>query len=172
MPLNLSEGKVSLRLMTLEDLDQVIAIDRASFPTPWPKDAFRYELVGKRNSICWVAERTEPENLTEIIASIVIWLVLDEAHIRTLAVKPGFRRFGVAQFLLARALLACSQGGAKQALLEVRESNLAAQNLYRKFGFEEVGLRHGYYKDTHEDAVLMTLASFDESKLADLAKIE
>ncbi len=94
MSLDLPEGKVSLRPMTLVDLDQVIAIDRVSFPTSWPKDAFRYELERNRNSLCWVAERTTPEQPTEIIASIVIWKVLDEAHITTLAIKPGFRRYG------------------------------------------------------------------------------
>jgi [ribosomal protein S18]-alanine N-acetyltransferase len=172
MPLNLPEGKVSLRPMTLADVDQVITIDQASFPTPWPEDAFRYELVRKKNSMCWVAERTGPQEVPEVIASIVIWLIVDEAHIGTLAVKPGYRRRGVAQYLLARSLIACAEHGAKQALLEVRESNQAAQNLYKKFGFEEVGLRRGYYKDTHEDAILMTLASLDENKLADLSKKE
>lgn len=166
------EGQVFLRPMTLSDIDQVVAIDQASFPTPWPEDAFHYELVRNRSSLCWVAEWAVKGNPPEIIASIVVWLVLDEAHIGTLAVKPGFRRRGVAQYLLARVLLACAQRGARQALLEVRESNQAAQNLYHKFGFEKVGLRHGYYKDRHEDAILMTLASLDERKLADLVKTE
>ncbi|MDY6866393.1 MAG: ribosomal protein S18-alanine N-acetyltransferase [Chloroflexota bacterium] len=172
MPLNLPEGKVSLRPMTLADLDQVVAIDRVSFLTPWPKDAFRYDLVREKNSIFWVAERTALEKPAEIIGSIVIWLVGEKAHIGTLAVKPGYRQCGVAQYLLARALIACAQKGEKQVFLEVRESNWAAQKLYRKFGFEAVGLQRGYYKDTHEDAILMALASLDESKLADLAKTE
>ncbi len=172
MPLNLPEGQVSLRPMTLDDVDQVTAIDRASFPTPWPDDAFHYELTRNRSSLCWVAEWAAKENSPEIIASIVIWLVVDEAHIGTLAVNPGYRRYGVAQYLLAKALMACGENGARKALLEVRESNQAAQNLYLKFGFEEVGLRRDYYKDTHEDAVLMTLESLDEGKLADLAKTE
>jgi len=172
MPVTQSEGDVVLRPMTIADLGQVVAIDRISFPTPWPEDAFRYELERKHRSLCWAAEWRAPAEDPEVVASIVVWLVLeeDEAHIATLAVKPGYRRQGIAQTLLARALIECTQRGAKQALLEVRESNQAAQKLYRKFGFESVGLRRGYYQDTHEDGILMTLASLDLDKLADLAE--
>lgn len=164
------EGDVIVRPMTMEDLEQVVAIDRNSFPTPWSEDAFRYELIKKRNSVCRVAERRAPEEDAEVIASIVVWLVLDEVHIATLAVKPGYRRQRIAQQLLARTLIECAQQGAKQALLEVRKSNQAARSLYRKFDFKAVGLRRGYYQDTHEDAVLMTLASLDPDKLADLVE--
>ena len=170
MPPIHSKGRLYLRPMTLADLDQVIAIDQASFPTPWPKDAFHYELVRNRNSVCCLAEWQVPDKKPEIVASIVIWLVLDEAHIGTLAVKPGYRRQGIAQFLLAGALMACVKQGATQALLEVRKSNKAAQVLYQKFGFKDVGLRRGYYKDTHEDAILMTLAPLSLDNLAELAK--
>lgn len=170
MPENNQQAQLVLRPMTLADLDQVVAIDRASFPSPWPKDAFLYELKRRRNSICWVVEHAAPEEQSLIVGSIVIWLVLDEAHIGTLAVRPGYRGRKIAQKLLALTLLECRQRGARQALLEVRESNQAAQNLYRKFGFEAVGLRQDYYKDTHEDAVLMTLKGFDQEKLAQLAQ--
>jgi len=164
------EGNVVLRAMTIADLDQVVAIDRISFPTPWPKDAYRFELERRRRSVCWIAEWWTVEEGSEVVASIVIWLVLDKAHIATLAVKPGFRRQGIAQRLLARTLIECKQKGASQVLLEVRESNQAARELYRKFGFEVVGLWRGYYQDTHEDAILMTLASLDLDKLADLVE--
>lgn len=156
--------------MVISDLDRVTAIDRASFPTPWPKDAFRYELVKKRDSICWVAERHIADQAPEVVAFIVVWLVLDEAHIATLAVAPNYHRQGIAQILLASVLMECVGQGAKQALLEVRESNQAAQALYGKFGFETVGLRRGYYQDTHEDALLMTLAGLNLKKLAHLAE--
>jgi [ribosomal protein S18]-alanine N-acetyltransferase len=159
-----------LREMTLADLDQVEAIDQASFPTPWPKQAFQYELTRNQNALCWVAEWVEPNHQPILVAATVVWLILDEAHISTLAVHPGYRQRGIAQRLLAKVLLACAQAGAAQAYLEVRANNHPAQSLYRKFGFEPVGMRKGYYQDTGEDAVLMTLADFDPVKLAELVE--
>lgn len=160
-------SRILFRPMTLADLDQVEAIDQVSFPTPWPKQAFRYEVAQNPNALCWVAETTEEQ---QIIATIVVWLILDEAHIATLAVLPGFRRQGIAQQLLARVLLEGARSGATHAMLEVRISNQAAQNLYQKFGFEVVGRRKGYYQDTQEDAVLMTLAPLEPKKLAELGE--
>jgi [ribosomal protein S18]-alanine N-acetyltransferase len=160
---------VKLRPMVLADLPQVEALDQLSFPTPWPENAFRYELTRNPHSVCWVAELPPVGKLTRIIGSIVVWLVVDEAHIASLAVDPVFRQKGIGQRLLAKALLLCLEGGARLAMLEVREGNLAGQNLYRKFGFEAVGIRKGYYQDTHEDAILMTLSSLDYQKLAGMA---
>lgn len=162
-------GQIELRPMTLADLDQVAEIDRVSFPTPWPRDAFLYEVKRQRNAICWVAELIRPDHIRTIVATIVIWLIVDEAHIGTLAVRPGYRRQKMAQKLLAHSLLEAYQQGARRALLEVRESNHAAQYLYHKFGFKAVGLRPDYYKDTHEDAILMTLGKIDPKELARLA---
>ncbi|MDT8382701.1 MAG: ribosomal protein S18-alanine N-acetyltransferase [Brevefilum sp.] len=170
MPENQHQAQLIFRPMTTSDLDQVAAVDRAAFPTPWPKDAFLYEIKRGRNSVCWVAEQAESGGKIQVVASIVIWLVLDEAHIGTLAVKPGYRGQKIGQKLLALTLLECQQRGARQAMLEVRQSNHAAQALYRKFGFEAVGLRKDYYKDTHEDAVLMTLGMLNLENLAQLAQ--
>ncbi len=161
--------QINLRPMTLADLDQVEEIDQASFPTPWPKKAFRYELEQNQNALCWVVEWIEPGWDPVIVAAIVIWLILDEAHIGTLAVRPGYRGQGIAQRLLARTLLESGGSGATHAMLEVRASNQAAQQLYLKFGFESVGIRRNYYQDTQEDAILMTLGNIDPKKLADLA---
>ncbi len=158
-----------LRPMSLADLDQVEEIDRLSFQLPWPKDAFLYEIKQNPKSLCWVAEQEATDQAPIVVGTIVVWLILDEAHIGTLAVRPGNRQAGIAQRLLAKALLEAAQSGAAYALLEVRVSNQAAQNLYKKFGFEVVGLRKGYYQDTQEDAVLMTLAALHSEKLADLA---
>lgn len=161
-------SRLILREMTLADLDQVEAIDQVSFPTPWPKQAFHNELTHNQNALCWVAEWVEPGHQPVLVAAIVVWLILDEAHVSTLAVHPGYRQRGIAQRLLAKVLLECVQTGAAQAYLEVRANNHAAQSLYQKFGFEAVGIRKGYYQDTGEDAVLMTLASLDPGKLAEL----
>lgn len=164
-----SGSLVILRPMTLADLPQVEALDKVCFPTPWPKDAFRYELTRNPHALCWVAEVQTSDGRQEIAGDIVVWLVVDEAHISTLAVHPGHRKQHVAQKLLAKVLLLCQEKGAAMAMLEVRQSNLAAQNLYQKFGFLVVGNRKGYYQDTKEDAILMTLPVLDDVELADLA---
>ena len=155
-----------MRPMTLADINQVNAIEQVSFPTPWPETAFYYELTQNKTALCWVAEWIEADQTPILVADIVIWLILDEAHIGTLAVRPEYRGQSIAQRLLARALVEAARSGATHALLEVRVSNQAALNLYRKFGFEVVGIRPGYYHDTQEDALLMTLAHLDPEKLA------
>jgi ribosomal-protein-alanine N-acetyltransferase len=160
--------QVVLRPMTLADLDQVEALDRECFPTPWPKDAFRYELTRNPNSLCWVAEMNHPDGKERIVGDIVVWLVVDEAHISTLAISSSYRQQHIGQRLLAKVLSICKDKGAILAMLEVRKSNQAAQQLYAKFGFLAVGVRAGYYQDTKEDAILMTLPDLNREKLADL----
>jgi ribosomal-protein-alanine N-acetyltransferase len=167
----MAEGsRLVLREMALADLDQVEAIDQVSFPTPWPKQAFHYELTRNQNALCWVGEWVEHGQQPVVVAAIVVWLILDEAHVSTLAVHPGYRQRGIAQRLLAKVLLKCAHAGAAQAYLEVRANNHAAQRLYHKFGFDAVGIRKGYYQDTGEDAVLMTLTSLDPVKLAEMVE--
>ena len=162
-------AQINLRPMTLSDLEEVAEIDRVSFSMPWPKEAFLYELRRTRKTLCWVAEWVSPGENPILLASIVIWFMGDKAHIGTLAVIPGYRRRGTGQQLLAKALLECIRCGIQQVTLEVRQSNQGAQQLYQKFGFKEIGLREDYYKDTHEDAVMMALTNLDEKKLAILA---
>ena len=94
---------------------------------------------------------------SRVVGDIVVWIILDEAHVATIAILPDFRRMHIGQRLLAFALEDAVQGGAKLAYLEVRRSNLAAQNMYLQFGFEVNGLRPRYYLDNGEDALLMTL---------------
>ena len=164
--------QVVLRPMILADLPKVEALDRDSFLTPWPQNAFRYELTHNSHSICWVAELSTSGYEPILVGSVVIWLVVDEAHLATLAVSGAYRRHGVARRLLAQTLSVAYESGARQALLEVRASNQAARNLYRQFGFEQVGTRRAYYSDTHEDAVLMTLPELDPDRLSILLSPE
>lgn len=144
--------KFHIRRMTLDDLNQVVAIDHDSFSLPWPERSFRFELTDNPAARCWVAEMDG-----RVIGMLVIWLIVDEAHIATIATLAEFRRQGVANELLAYALASAIDEGAKSAFLEVRESNAAAQAMYRKYGFVETGRRTHYYKDNDEDAILMTL---------------
>lgn len=141
-----------IRRMALEDLAQVHAIDTASFSLPWPERAFHYEVSENPNSRPWVAE------LDSVIAGMmVIWIIVDEAHIGTIAVAAPYRRLGIGRRLLAHGLLAARAEGMQTALLEVRRTNLAAQHMYEQFGFGVVGIRPHYYHDTNEDALLMNL---------------
>lgn len=154
---------VIIRSMCKDDLEQVRAIDRLSFSLPWPEQAYAYELFENPRARLWVAEVRNIEGKPQVVGVIVIWLILDEAHIASLAVHPDFRQQGIAKQLLIAALRGAIKEGARQATLEVRAGNYIAQNLYRQFGFVVVGRRPRYYLDNQEDAVLMTLHHIDET---------
>lgn len=147
---------MEIRRMTLDDVPAVVALDQQSFSLPWPERSFRFELTDNPNSRCWVAEVDG-----RIVGTIIAWLLVDEAHIATIATHPDHRRQGIARKLLTYALRYMSREGAVTSFLEVRESNTAAQEMYRRFGYEAVGRRKRYYKDTDEDAILMTLKRLD-----------
>jgi len=149
-----------VRRMTLDDLPAVVALDQMSFSLPWPERSFRFELTDNPASRCWVAESGG-----RIAGMIVAWLLVDEAHIATIATHPDFRRRGIAKRLLTHALRHMMEEGAQSSFLEVRESNAVAQEMYRKFGYEESGRRPRYYKDNDEDAVLMTLYKLEGLKV-------
>ncbi len=148
---------ITLRRMRLEDIDQAHAIDRLSFSLPWPANSFRYELEQNLSSLLWVAEARLPDGSSRVVGTIVVWMILDEAHIATLAVLPEYRQQGISRRLLAEALVEAIDHGALSATLEVRASNQIAQVLYHKFRFEVVGIRRRYYQDNHEDALIMTV---------------
>jgi len=90
------------------------------------------------------------------MAFVGLWFMVDEAHLSNIAVRESHRRHGVAEHLLIAALDVAIERNAAFMTLEVRPSNAAAQALYEKCGFVEVGVRRGYYSDNKEDAVLMT----------------
>jgi ribosomal-protein-alanine N-acetyltransferase len=144
--------RLTIRRMTVEDVPAAHEIDKLSFSLPWPERSLRFEVSDNPAARCWMAELD-----SRLVGMLVLWMIVDEAHIATLATHSEFRRQGIAEQLLVVALENAYAEGARSALLEVRAGNEAAQALYRKFGFEEVGRRGRYYKDNHEDAVLMTL---------------
>jgi len=157
--------KINIRSTTVEDIPQVVAIDGMSFSLPWPERSFRYELTQNPSVLSWVVEVEQAERSRVIVAMIVTWFIVDEVHIGTIAVHPDYRRKGIAQKLLAHTLLECRARGAVTAYLEVRRSNLAAQALYTRFGFETTSERRHYYQDNGEDALLMGLYDLDEDRL-------
>jgi ribosomal-protein-alanine N-acetyltransferase len=152
-------GEFLVRPMQPADIPAVREIDRESFPNPWPENTYRYELLENRASHLLVIQSREG---SEIVGVGGYWLVVDEAHISTFAVRPEWRNRGVGSILLAGILRQAAGLGAASAMLEVRAGNLAAQTLYRKFGFRDVGIRKGYYKDNGEDALLMTAEKLTE----------
>jgi ribosomal-protein-alanine N-acetyltransferase len=147
-------GLIKIRKMTLDDLEQVVAIDQVSFSLPWPARSFHYEITDNLASRCWVADLDG-----RVIAMVVAWLIVDEIHIATIATHPDFRKQGIGWNLLLHTLKCAREEGALTSFLEVRESNLAAQEMYRKFGYVESGRRKNYYSDNGEDAILMSLES-------------
>ena len=145
---------LKIRPMRLEDIPLVVQIDQVSFSMPWPEKSYRYELIQNPGSRLWVAECLDPP---QVVGMIVTWLIIDEAHIATIAVHPNFRRLGIAASLLTTALLDALENQMLRATLEVRAGNQAAQALYRQFGFRVAGIRPHYYRDNNEDAWIMTL---------------
>lgn len=159
---------LQIRRMEERDLEQVQAIDRLSFSLPWPASAYRYELKENPGSMQWVSVHQEGQfapGFSTVVGVIVVWMILDEAHIATLAVHPDYRGQGIARELLAEALIATIQRGASQATLEVRAGNVTAQRLYDSFNFAVVGTRPRYYKDNYEDALLMTTSNLNADYL-------
>jgi [ribosomal protein S18]-alanine N-acetyltransferase len=151
---------VTIRRMAVDDISAVVDLDQKSFSLPWPERSFRFELTDNPASRCWVAELDG-----KVVGMIVIWLIVDEAHVATIATDPEYRRQGIGRRLLAHALRRLITDGARSSFLEVRESNVAAQDMYRKFGYEVTGRRRRYYRDNDEDAILMTLDSLNAERL-------
>jgi ribosomal-protein-alanine N-acetyltransferase len=147
--------------MTMDDLAQVTAIDDASFASPWPERSYRFELTENPVASLFVAD-IDSEGDRQIIGYIGLWELVDEGHISTLAVDERYRRHGVASSLIAKGLRFFATRGVSTVSLEVRRSNTAAQSLYKKFGFEEIATRRGYYRDNKEDALIMTLDRIPE----------
>ena len=152
---------LSIRKMTVDDVTTVVDLDQKSFSLPWPERSFRFELTDNPASRCWVAELDG-----KVVGMIVVWLIVDEAHVATLATHPDHRRQGIGKRLLAHALSQIMLDGARSSFLEVRASNLAAQEMYRKFGYEATGRRRHYYRDNDEDAILMSLDSLNAERLS------
>ena len=139
--------------MKKEDLPEILAIERLSFPTPWTEGMFLDELRTE-HAQCLVV-KIETDGKAMIVAYIIFWLVADEVHLHNLAVRSEFRRQGLAHNLMNLMKGIAAQAGIKRQTLEVRETNLGAINLYRKCGFVVKGKRPQYYTDTREDALVM-----------------
>ncbi|MBR4082563.1 MAG: ribosomal protein S18-alanine N-acetyltransferase [Clostridia bacterium] len=139
-----------IRRMTLADLDAVAAIEAATFPTPWSRDAFEQELT--KNA---VARYLVAVVSGEVVGYAGAWVILDESHITNIAVREDMRGHGYGKALTAALMQYIANLGAAYATLEVRRSNERAQHVYKSLGFIGVGWRKRYYEDNNEDALLM-----------------
>lgn len=164
-----------IELMQLSDLDQVMEIEHAAFPAPWPASAYRYDLTQNDLSTYLVLRRLQPDEQKPTLPRLLrrkpspllghggLWLMVDEGHISTIAVHPDWRGRGLGELVLVALIDVALLRGATQITLEVRVSNHVAQSLYRKHDFQEVGLRKRYYHDNNEDALIMTTPPTDEA---------
>jgi [ribosomal protein S18]-alanine N-acetyltransferase len=133
-----------------EDLDEVLAIERASFSMPWSRGAFLYEIQQNRVARCRVMRQGGT-----IVGYLCVWEIADEIHVTNVAVHPTRRRQGIARALLGGLLAEADAREMRLVVLEVRPSNREAITLYESFGFRVTGRRRGYYYDTGEDALVM-----------------
>jgi ribosomal-protein-alanine N-acetyltransferase len=135
--------------MRPEDLDDVLAVERVSFPSPWTKEMFRQELESR------TARAIVFRSGEEFIGYLCFWEVLDEAHLLNIAVHPQHRGRGHGKAMMEHLDELCFQNGLRRIILEVRSGNKVARELYRACGFHSIGFRARYYADTGEDALVM-----------------
>ena len=136
------------------DLVEILEIERDSFPTPWSPGLFRGEMANSISRML-VGKALQAQGMV-VVGYVVFWRVVDEIHLHNIAVRRDLRKCGIASLLLSKVIRDCRPEGARFVTLEVRRSNLPAQKLYESFGFSVRGVRHGYYTDTGEDALIMS----------------
>ena len=175
----LTLSRYQVRVMTEADIDQVAEIERESFPTTWPRTAYRRELSNtlarylvlvdrehepqpprtkSRSGLMRILRRPEeaPQTTDFIVGYVGVWLLVDEAHVVAIAVREAYRRRGLGESLLVGAIEVALENRQESVTLEVRRSNTGAQALYEKYRFLKVGVRRRYYSDNHEDAIIMS----------------
>ncbi len=160
---------IKIRKMNKKDIDQIMKIESVSFGNFfWTPEAFASEIENQ------VGHYFSAENENgQLIGYCGFWLILEEAHITTIAVHPDHRKSGIGEFLLQKMLETGYEKNVKWFTLEVRASNIAAQNLYYKYNFKSLGLRRKYYQDNEEDAVIMWTENIWDSQYREfIAKLK
>lgn len=143
------------RLMNVDDINKIMEIERASFSLPWSYEAYYNELTVNDFANYIVLLHRD-----EVVGYCGSWIILDECHITNIAVAPSYRGKKLGEALMRQIMLIAMQKGVKTMTLEVRVSNHVAQNLYRKLGFKNGGIRKRYYTDNYEDALVMWVNLF------------
>ena len=159
MPLQASQ--LQIRRMRSTDVPEVMEIESVSFGRHhWSDDSFYNEMnnhVGRYYSLL----NTESGKL---LGYLGLWLIIDEAHITTVAVSPDHRGNSLGELLIVQGIERCMGSSIHWMTLEVRTSNYSAQNLYYKYGFASVGIRPKYYQDNQEDALIMTTSDINSEE--------
>lgn len=168
--------------MKLDDLEQVMEIEHLAFPAPWSLRAYRFEITENKQSTMLVVRSAKEVNgrFASLLRRIShsrsprvlgyggFWLLIDEAHVCTIAVHPSWRGRGLGELLLLSLLQRGQRLGACRATLEVRVSNLAALGLYHKYGFQIVSRQKRYYADNQEDAFIMATPPYNSIEFQEL----
>jgi len=141
------------------DLDAVAALEADAFTNPWTRDMLEREL--RQSEVARVYVLRLPGQ--PVAAFCTCWVIYDELHINTIAVERSRRRRGLATALMRYVLEDAARDGAVRATLEVRRSNDAAQLLYQRLGFKVFAVRHRYYTQPEEDALILWLDRLDHS---------
>ncbi len=152
---------VSLQLhpLTAADLPQVLELDQACFGGLWSKDGYLREMASPNSTLLILPLPNDGDRLMGLGC---LWSIVEEAHVTIMAVHPDFQGQGLGQLILLGLLQDAWRRGLERATLEVRESNIAAIALYKKFGFQTAGRRKGYYQATGEDALIMWRKGLNE----------
>ncbi len=148
------DNRYFIRRMQEGDLPAVRVIEDLSFSNPWSDNTFRGEIQNTSISFPFVVVRRPAD---EVVAYIVFWQIRDDVQVNNIAVHPDYRSLGIAEALIQFAVAKVRGGGAAFMTLEVRQSNTAAVALYKKLGFEVMGVRKNYYTKPDEDAFVMGL---------------
>lgn len=141
----------TLRLENLkaEHIPAILEIENRTNGAPWSEKAFQNELAHKDRIFLVALEGGQ------VVGYGGVWLIIDEAHVTTLAVEESMRRRGIGEKLMDELLQKSREAGMTCSTLEVRAGNEAALHLYEKLGYVRVAVRKGYYPDNKEDAVVM-----------------
>lgn len=141
---------ITIRRMTGEDLDGIIEVEKSSFTVPWTRKMFEEELSNGL-AVYFVAC---DEN--KVVGYAGMWDVVGEGDITNIGVMPEYRKKGIGSALVKALFDEAHKRNLELLTLEVRNSNLIAQHMYKIHGFVKVGMRKNYYADNKEDAVIMT----------------
>jgi len=143
-------GNIFIHNMTVFDVPEVAEIENLSFSTPWSEEAFKNEVLSNLSAKYVVAKIDG-----KVVGYGGMWIIVDEGHITNIAVHPEYRGMGVGNKIVDSIIILGRREGASAFTLEVRRTNIIALKLYRKYGFEPVGIRPKYYGDNGEDAIIM-----------------
>ncbi|MDU2490168.1 MAG: ribosomal protein S18-alanine N-acetyltransferase [Clostridium celatum] len=143
--------KIDYSLMNENHVKGVYELSEECFAIPWTLDSINNELNNP------LAKYVIAQDLStgEVVGFVGVWIIAGEGDITNIAVTPKYRKHGVASNLLIKLFEVCKTFNCEDITLEVRASNIPAQNLYKKFNFKEEGMRKGYYSDNGEDAIIM-----------------